>query len=322
MMLTIDSSTCYSLLLFALVITTSTSQYTNTGTIGTTNDTILAAKEYYVVTKSNGVAQFQCVTSGSRCVFQRNDFTSTKAIGSDSQISETIQAPTWAAINVSSDRLQLNTCIGGSTSTATATAADTVSTATTRSTAADPKGCLVVCTAQCTCQYTDNSTGTDTTKDCLALPEAPSNNEIIQEAVTQAPKQPNTKDVQCPQSLNTNLCTQMMALPPPAFEKGLQFDCYNFCGGIFISSCDLQTGKCGAITCNNATADGTNTGRVFGCKDSHRPNTINSNTKTQASSAFTINTNTYGSTLVSTNNKLLGFGSILFLIEVAATMIL
>ena len=43
-----------------------------------------------------------------------------------------------------------------------------------------------------------------------------------------------------------------------------EYECFNFCGGYFISSCDLQ-GNCGPIECDNKTAAGTMNGQVFGC---------------------------------------------------------
>ena len=49
---------------------------------------------------------------------------------------------------------------------------------------------------------------------------------------------------------------------PSGIEQN--YDCYNFCGGIWVSSCDYS-GQCGTTTCDNSTATGTMNGEVQGC---------------------------------------------------------
>jgi hypothetical protein len=52
---------------------------------------------------------------------------------------------------------------------------------------------------------------------------------------------------------------------PAGNEKN--FDCYNFCGGIFVSSC--TDGVCGNTNCDNETEVGSIDGIVKGCTYEH-----------------------------------------------------
>lgn len=52
----------------------------------------------------------------------------------------------------------------------------------------------------------------------------------------------------------------------PLGQEGM-FDCYNFCGGEFVSVC--SEGSCGSSECENAGADGTVEGIVAGCTAEH-----------------------------------------------------
>ena len=71
---------------------------------------------------------------------------------------------------------------------------------------------------------------------------------------------------------------------PPGIEQN--YDCFNFCGGIFVSSCDFS-GQCGTLTCSNATAAGTMNGQVQGCtyQDylSYQPDSSSFSTSTSSS---------------------------------------
>jgi hypothetical protein len=52
----------------------------------------------------------------------------------------------------------------------------------------------------------------------------------------------------------------------PLGQEGL-FDCYNFCNGIFVSSC--SEGICATTECEEAGADGSLLGIVTGCTIEH-----------------------------------------------------
>ena len=69
----------------------------------------------------------------------------------------------------------------------------------------------------------------------------------------------------CPIKQNNELCPQLMARVP----SNNFYDCYNFCGGIFISTCSFS-GSCGATSCANKTDDGI-ARVVLGCTDDHLP---------------------------------------------------
>jgi hypothetical protein len=119
--------------------------------------------------------------------------------------------------------------------------------------------CYVKCNAYCTCTQPDG-----TTPCTISATKAPS----------PTPPTPAPVPQTCPSQQNTNLCSQLMNKVP----SNNFFDCYNFCGGIFISSCAFS-GKCGTLTCNNATASGVN-GTIVGCTDADRVSTTSSSTTT------------------------------------------
>lgn len=107
--------------------------------------------------------------------------------------------------------------------------------------------CLVTCTANCTCTETDGSPcpQSETAAPTTATPTA-------------APV-PQT----CPEVQNKEFCADLMARVSP----NRQHDCYNFCGGVFISEC-AYSGSCGSLTCDNQTAGAD--GLIFGCTDADR----------------------------------------------------
>ncbi|GAX20528.1 hypothetical protein FisN_3Hu625 [Fistulifera solaris] len=108
--------------------------------------------------------------------------------------------------------------------------------------------CLVTCTANCTCTATD---GTPCPQATTAAP------------TTATPTAAPVPQV-CPEVQNKEFCAELMAKVSP----NRQHDCYNFCGGVFISECDYS-GGCGELTCDNQTA-GVD-GLIFGCTDADRP---------------------------------------------------
>lgn len=110
------------------------------------------------------------------------------------------------------------------------------------------ENCYVNCNANCTCVTPDQ--------------------EICARQVTRAPtpatETPAPVPRVCPQQSNKQHCRALMPkVPPNNF-----FDCYNFCGGVFLSTCTFA-GQCGALTCTNATGSGINS-LVTGCMDEDR----------------------------------------------------
>jgi len=67
----------------------------------------------------------------------------------------------------------------------------------------------------------------------------------------------------CPKRQFTNFCGELMNTGLPLGVEA-NYDCFNFCGGTWISSCDLE-GQCGDTTCKNSSATGTRNGEVMGC---------------------------------------------------------
>lgn len=222
-----------------------------TGEFGFTNDTIGAAYEYFELSATNGAATIECINPGSRCVFQRDDYQNYN-FGSG-QETDTAQGATWAALNPKDDVLTLDTCVVDADATATSRKSGTVF-----------DQCLVVCNANCTCGYSDGTP-------CNHSDQPPAVNDIT---ATTAPAAP--KHTSCPQQMFTEHCSALMNDPkalPPGLEEN--YDCYNFCNGTFVSSCDLQSGNCGSLSCEDGTEDGTVTGRVQGCTAMDRIPNVN-----------------------------------------------
>lgn len=219
--------------------------------IGSTNDTIGAAYAYFSLddtfNTTNNDAIFKCRDDGARCVFQRGDYADYDF--GEGQETENIQGATWAATDSSVAELRLSTCV---------VTDDTQ----TQTRSAESPNCLVVCNANCTCTF-ENGTS------CTKLDEAPVDVDIVR-------TEPPEKDAftTCPQIKNVVHCPALMnsneSLPAGNEDN---YDCFNFCGGIFISSCDLSDGSCGKLNCTNATADGTVTGIVLGCTKADISNT-------------------------------------------------
>jgi hypothetical protein len=64
----------------------------------------------------------------------------------------------------------------------------------------------------------------------------------------------------CPEQINPQSCPDMITNAP----AGTEYDCYNFCGGNFVSTCDFG-GTCASYACDNQGPDGSPTGLVVGC---------------------------------------------------------
>ena len=112
--------------------------------------------------------------------------------------------------------------------------------------------CYVKCNAKCSCKKPDGS-------DCATSGTR---------APTPAPPTPAPVPQICPEKQNTELCSQLMTRVP----SNNFFDCYNFCGGIFISSCAFS-GRCGDLSCPNKTDDGISS-VVLGCTDDDLPDRL------------------------------------------------
>jgi hypothetical protein len=108
--------------------------------------------------------------------------------------------------------------------------------------------CYVNCNAYCGCVQPDGANCS------LVVSRAPS------------PAPPTAAPIAqvCLELKNTNICPQLMERVP----SNNFFDCYNFCGGLFLSACEFG-GTCGKLDCDNATASGIDS-LVLGCTDADR----------------------------------------------------
>jgi len=188
-----------------------------------------AALEHYDIDVTvNAVSRLTCADGGARCVFRRENF-AYYSFGRGQETEVAGEGATWAA-TVDGAVLTLHECT------------------------ADQQGgnCVVSCNANCTCAVTlpENSVP----EPCV---------EVATRAPTPAPKDEPPAFDQCPKRQFTQYCPELMNTGLP---EGLddEFECYNFCGGSFISVCDLE-GNCGEEDCADKTATGTMNGQVFGC---------------------------------------------------------
>lgn len=111
--------------------------------------------------------------------------------------------------------------------------------------------CKVICNANCTC------TIDATNEPCV---------EGISPAPTPRPVAAPSSNPVCPQVKAVQHCPELMQNRLPLGQEGL-FDCYNFCGGEFVSAC--AEGSCGLTECDNHGEDGTVDGIVMGCTAEH-----------------------------------------------------
>ena len=207
------------------------------------NPTIGATLEHYDVDRTNNTkSAFTCKDGGARCVFRRSHFSSL-SFGSGQNSEVVGEGAVWAA-TVDGAVLTLGNCnvtdFGDSARGA----------------------CVVTCNANCTCALTADD-DPSTTQPCT---------EVASRAPTPAPRTeptamagtPSSSSTQCPNRIFDEFCGELMHGPglPPGIEEN--YECYNFCGGIFVSSCDLS-GQCGDSSCSNSTASGTINGEVQGC---------------------------------------------------------
>jgi hypothetical protein len=181
-------------------------------------------ENFVVVTDDSAVTTFGCNDSGARCVFRRSSYKSFDF--GTGQETEDVQGAVWAAV-VEGAVLTLGPCMNNG-------------------------NCIVTCNANCTCAYvTDDSGGPQI---CT---------QVTSRAPTPAPKTEAPVFSECPERQFTEFCPELMAT---ALPEGVEnnYDCYNFCGGIWVSTCDYS-GNCGTLNCENKTSAGTLAGQVFGC---------------------------------------------------------
>jgi hypothetical protein len=202
-----------------------------------TDPMIGAALEHFLPSQTS---EFRCEDDGARCVFTRRSFASVDfGVG---QETENVEGAVWAATDALSAVLTLGDCR-----------------------ADEPTDCIVTCNANCTCttaaataSISDASSSTPGREECPR---------VVTRAPTPAPPTPAPVPAVCPEVQNKALCKELMS-SEAHLPEGLEFDCYNFCGGRFISSCDFA-GSCGTATCDNATDSGVYS-IVKGCTDADR----------------------------------------------------
>lgn len=197
-----------------------------------------------IETTVNSTTVIRCDDPGSRCVFRESQYSS-HSYG-DGQESANSQGSVWAAI-VESAVLTVGEC----------------------QPTGDDVGCVVTCNANCTCEFTtEDEDGSDTlnagdvtaTERVTSKPQPCAQHES--RPPTMVPQGSAPVAAVCPKQQFTTHCPELMLnLPKGNLEE---FDCFNFCGGAFVSSCDFA-GSCGNLECDNKTEVGTATGQVFGC---------------------------------------------------------
>ena len=206
-------------------------------------------EHYEVSTDPTALTRFACVDLGSRCIFHRLNYDSVD-FGSG-QDTENTQGAVWAATKEGAI-LTLGPCTGDNNNNGV--------TATSRASDDDSNSCVVTCNANCTCGYiTDDSTEPQR---CESLESR---------APTPSPKTPAPVAKVCPQQqFASEFCPTLMnqrnSLPDGTIDN---YECFNFCGGVWIDTCDIATGTCGTTQCDNATATGTLNGVVKGCTREH-----------------------------------------------------
>ena len=253
------SSTILSMLLSPVLVAVITAQQNNDTSafevpdVFNISDPVVGATlEHFEVIGSDttAVTKFACVNAGSRCIFQRLNYDSVDfGTGQDT---ENTQGAVWAATTEDAI-LTLGYCTAGDSSTATSRANDNHS--------VDGNSCVVTCNANCTCAYITDET-MDEPQLCRAL---------TTRAPTPAPKTAAPVFKVCPQQqFADEFCPTLMQQPNSIPDGTIQnYDCFNFCGGVWIDTCDIATGTCGTTQCDNATATGTLNGVVKGCTIEH-----------------------------------------------------
>jgi hypothetical protein len=223
---------------------------------------------FEVVTDPTAVTKFICEDLGARCVFRRLSYA--KIDFGTGQDTENEQGAVWAATKPDAV-LTLSTCLSSNNINGY-----------------DDNHCVVTCNANCTCAYETDDMVSGKPQLC---------NKMTTRVPTPSPKTEAPVPKVCPeQQFVKEFCPTLMqtALPEGNIEN---YDCFNFCGGIWISTCDVATGKCGPVDCDNKTATGTLNGIVKGCTieqyQAKSPTTTNSLSNLNAKSGGTRQQNSY-----------------------------
>lgn len=217
---------------------------------------------YEVSSDATAVTKLTCENVGSRCIFNRLNYKSIDfGTGQDT---ENTQGAVWAATTEGAI-LSLGPCTGND------------NTATSRASSTDNgNSCVVTCNANCTCAYI--------TEDTVNEPQLCQT--LVSRAPTPSPKTAAPVPKVCPQQqFATEFCPTLMqsgGIPDGTIDN---YDCFNFCGGIWIDTCDIATGTCGTTQCDNATATGTLNGVVKGCTREHYNSKLPSNNNKNANGA-------------------------------------
>ena len=206
-------------------------------------------EHYQVSTDVSAITKFACVDEGSRCTFNRLSYDSVD-VGTG-QDTENTEGAVWAATTEDAV-LTLGFCNGDDNTAISRSINDND----------DDNQCIVTCNANCTCAYITDDTANDPQPCTTFMSRAP----------TPSPKTSVPVAQVCPQQQFVNeFCETLMQQQPSSIPEGTidNYDCFNFCGGVWIDTCDIATGTCGTTQCDNATATGTLNGIVKGCTKEH-----------------------------------------------------
>jgi hypothetical protein len=257
-------------MLSVLVVLTAAQQQTTLPTDNNNNSTfevpdvynisdpvVGATLEHFEVSSdTSAITKFACVDLGARCTYHRLNYDSVDfGTGQDT---ENTEGAVWAAVKEDAV-LTLGYCTAGDSRSTTATSR---ANALGSNEDSDGNACVVTCNANCTCAYV-----TDDTMDDPQLCRT-----LSSRAPTPSPKTAAPVSKVCPQQqFADEFCPTLMQQQPSSIPEGTiqNYDCFNFCGGIWIDTCDIATGTCGTTQCDNATATGTLNGVVKGCTIEH-----------------------------------------------------
>jgi hypothetical protein len=220
------------------------------------NPTIGAELVHFRIATTEGSAStLACEDPGARCVFTKAYYSDVDF--GDGQETSNGQGAVWAA-TVDSAVLTLGACTGSPDD--------------------DRNDCIVTCNANCTCDNISSSTTTTTAAAVATNKEGSSSSSgssetsassstctrVESRAPTMAPKTSPPVPAVCPKTQFDLHCPELMRTSLPA---GIvhNYDCFNFCGGIWVSGCAFGSATCGILDCDNKTAVGSVTGQVFGC---------------------------------------------------------
>jgi hypothetical protein len=199
-------------------------------------------------TTEGAESTFACEDPGARCVFKKAYYSDVDF--GDGQETSNVQGAVWAA-TVDSAVLTLGACTGSSDE--------------------DRNDCIVTCNANCTCDVTSPTAATTTAVASNKEGSSSSSSgtsvactQVESRAPTVAPKTSPPVPAVCSKAQFNVHCPELMRSSLPAGIVN-NYDCFNFCGGAWVSGCAFGSATCGNLDCDNKTAAGTATGEVFGC---------------------------------------------------------